>query len=151
MSFTDDELYDGVAIQLRGKRIRLREGRVSDDLLDNVLVREYFWPDGMPREAAALRVLRAMQEPIRRGDRYLDLSNATYRKRFGLLQLPVMVADCDITPLDEPHFAFFRLPDCFQCNEVEGKIKLIMENLNRKGFSFVEQLRELVRLARESK
>lgn len=93
-------------------------------ILDNERVRKYFqcdrghcpkWhkdqiePDYL--ECMALRVLQAMEEPIKKGEKYLDLSNADYREKNHLGQLPAMIADGD---LEETHFGFLRLPDRFQ-------------------------------------
>lgn len=107
-------------------------------ILDNPLVLRYFGCDGLehtPSNKAythwcqthgsgcepfiSERILQAMQEPIRKGEKYLDLSNSWYREKNHLGQLPVMIADCDLEPLEEPHFSFLRLPDRFQRQEID--------------------------------
>lgn len=121
------------------------------DLLEHPLILKYFgpqpgevpsgYPHYNPAHWTAYKVLRAMQEPIKRGDLYLFKTSFNWEERRS-----------DFNPTGESFHPFLlRLPEQFQRkDEVEEKIQLITGNVMRNGSAFIiEQLHELVRLARE--
>lgn len=84
-------------------------------LLDNELVRKYFYPgpnyaewkrDGL----MAISVLDAMQTPIRQGERYLFLNENG--------DITVSIFEGESTPLCIIHPYILRLPDAYQKQEV---------------------------------
>lgn len=90
-------------------------------ILDNDLVRKYFGCDawgGCPddsgsneNEHIALRIIIAMEEPIGKGERYLDLMGIDWREENHLPTVREKIADSD---LDGLHAYTLRLPDRFQ-------------------------------------
>jgi hypothetical protein len=91
------------------------------DLLDNELVRKYFQHDECLRlsgtgtcdhnACAALRVLRAMQEPIRKGELVLERFPSNPNE-WELMKAP-RDFDADL------HAGFLRLPDRFQGKSID--------------------------------
>lgn len=81
------------------------------NILDNELVRKYFGEgtafnsEDHHKKIMAFRVISAMQQPIRKGERYISLD--------GIVE---MVAEIDMTG---SHFYCLRLPDAFQKQECE--------------------------------
>ena len=78
------------------------------DILDNELVRKYFeneYPEDRTPATTALRILRAMEEPIKKGERLLDLKPDGYAVES---QWKIHIACTEFHP------GFLRLPDRFQ-------------------------------------
>jgi hypothetical protein len=81
------------------------------DILDNELVRKYFGEDNkFFHEDIAVRVLRAMQEPIRKGERVLEFFVEPERWKDAIYVY-------DGVSLNQFHPMFMRLPDRFQTAE----------------------------------
>lgn len=146
-------------------------------ILDNELVKKYFC-DGINH--MAVNVLAAMQEPIHRGDKLIELGGA-------LDDYVARITFADDRDFNGWHAYFLRVPDRFQKREcecachleecrgkhhqkvicqcghyglsptsdaVEGKIKEIrdiQDQGERTWMAIEKHLRDLVRLAREGK
>lgn len=87
------------------------------DILDNMLVRKYFWVEsneivGPFRgvEVMAFRVLKSMQEPIRKGDLVLERFPSNPDAEWQLVRCPIDLAG-------DMHSGWLRLPDRFQMVE----------------------------------
>lgn len=92
------------------------------DLLDNELVRKYFGcgpltaccgnlDGGMPVEHMSYRILRAMQQPIKKGERYL-VGTHQDTDMWGVVE-----KTWEGTDIRGWHTAYLRLPDRFQKQE----------------------------------
>lgn len=80
-----------------------------NNILDNKLVRKYFYPSDCSTFQAAYNVLIALQQPIRKGERYL-----TTHDNGGTWKEQTITG----APADEPfHPYLLRLPDAFQKQE----------------------------------
>lgn len=141
------------------------------DILDDPLIKKYFWPewcahpihvtaiDGPLRNPlkvcerccadAALNVLRAMQEPIKPGERYLCIGAS------GSVSSPQTFQGAD--SMDYLHFYSLRLPDAFQKkpDPVEEKIGELAEMVHSGKTPscgwWKDALRELVALVRKER
>lgn len=81
-------------------------------ILDNELVRKYFSAFGNG-ETMAERVLTAMQEPIKKGDKYLQLANGEWREmEWGLPKTITGFHGFDL-----------RLPSRFQAQEKRDELQ----------------------------
>lgn len=125
------------------------------DILDNELVKRYFGEGQCQRDLTmfclavkssdhagciAPRVLRAMQEPIQKGERYLAIQDNAFW----------VVECCDPCSVIFHPF-MLRLPDRFQQgDEVEFKIQQISQHWRGHGCDVENELRELIQLVRKT-
>lgn len=100
---------------------------MSDSILDNELVKKYFgckaWggcPDDED-EHIALRVILAMQEPIKKGDKYLDIQPRGVIEQGVFSEL--IWKDMDCKNAWHPHK--LRLPSWFKTCDHDGYLKCV--------------------------
>ncbi len=115
-------------------------------ILNNELVKKYFGDDANGEWKMAYNVLRAMEQPIKKGEKILVI-----QKDGGRIWEYEYPTDVSVV-----HPQWLRLPDRFQekVDPVEAKIEEIAKEEHPycadelKNCDFVPKLRDLVRLAR---
>ena len=104
--------------------------RVMNNILDNELVLKYFGDnsrDPFCNQRMAYNILRAMEEPIKKGDKYLELMvNGIVREKLAEGVSYVVYGD----PL---HPYYLRLPDRFQKQECDCKCHSVHAGLCKCG------------------